>query len=197
MSMTDGQDALKVLIIIGSTRPTRIGGAIGEWVAEQTRQSGGWDVTVADLRELDLPMMNEPKHPSLGEYEHSHTKQWSALVAQQEAFIIVLPEYNHSYTAPVKNALDYLSREWQEKPAGLVSYGGISAGLRAATALKPVLSAFRMVPITAAVSIPNAGQQVQDGVFVATDSALSSATTMLKELRRWAVPLKPLRANIG
>lgn len=188
---------LKVLVMIGSTRPTRIGGAIGDWVAESARQAGDWDVTVADLRELDLPMMNEPRHPRLGEYEHSHTKQWSALVAQQHAFIIVLPEYNHSYTAPVKNALDYLSKEWQEKPVGLVSYGGLSAGLRAATALKPVLAAMRMVPLTDAVSIPSASQHVQDGVFVASDSATSSATTMFQELRRWAVALQPLRAGIG
>ena len=195
--MSDGQGTMKVLVMIGSTRPTRIGGAIGDWIAEQARQAGGWDVTVADLRAMDLPMMNEPKHPRLGEYEHSHTKQWSALVAQQDAFIIVMPEYNHSYTAPVKNALDYLSQEWQQKPVGLVSYGGVSAGLRATTTLKPVLAALRMVPLTDAVSIPSAGQHVQDGVFVATDSATSSATTMLKELRRWAVGLQPIRAGIG
>jgi NAD(P)H-dependent FMN reductase len=195
--MSDGQGVLKVLVIIGSTRPTRIGGAIGEWITEQARQAGGWDVTVADLRAMDLPLMNEPKHPRLGEYEHSHTKQWSALVAQQDAFIIVMSEYNHSYTAPVKNALDYLSREWQEKPVGLVSYGGVSAGLRAATALKPVLTALRMVPITDAVSIPSASQHVQDGVFVPSDSATSSAATMLKELHRWAMALQPLRAHIG
>lgn len=185
------------MVIIGSTRPTRIGGAIGEWVAEQSRQAGGWDVAVADLREMDLPLMDEPKHPRLGEYEHSHTKQWSALVAQQDAFIIVLPEYNHSYTAPVKNAIDYLSKEWQYKPVGLVSYGGLSAGLRAAIALKPVLSCLKMVPVTEAVSIPMAGQQVQDGVFVANDSATGSAETMLAELHRWAVALQPLRAGIG
>ena len=195
--MSEQAGTLKVLVIVGSTRPTRIGGAIGDWIAEQARQAGGWDVTVADLRAMDLPMMDEPKHPRLGEYEHSHTRQWSALVAQQDAFIIVMPEYNHSYTAPVKNALDYLSKEWQEKPVALVSYGGVSAGLRAVTALKPALAALRMVPITDAVSIPNASQHVQDGVFVPSDSATSSATTVLKELRRWALALQPLRAGIG
>ena len=190
-------ESLKLLVIIGSTRPTRIGGTIGEWVVEQARQADGWEVTVADLREMNLPLMDEPKHPRLGEYEHAHTKAWSALVAEQDAFIFVLPEYNHSYTAPVKNAIDYLSKEWQYKPVGLVSYGGLSAGLRAATALKPVLSCLKMVPVTEAVSIPMAGQQVQDGVFVANDSATGSANTMLVELRRWAVALQPLRGDNG
>ncbi len=196
-AMNESQTRRKLLVIIGSTRPTRVGRAIGDWFVAHAREAGDWDVTVADLRELDLPMMDEPKHPSLGQYEHAHTKAWSALVAQQDAFVIVMPEYNHSYTAPVKNAIDYLSKEWAYKPVGLLSYGGISAGLRAATALKPVLSALRMVPVTAAVSIPSVSEKVQDGVFVPYDAAISGANSMLEELQRWSGALQPLRAGIG
>ena len=82
--------------------------------------------------------MDEPKHPRLREYEHQHTKDWSARVEAADAFVFVHPEYNYGITAPLKNALDYLSQEWNYKPLGLVSYGGVSAGTRAAQMIKQV-----------------------------------------------------------
>lgn len=192
--MTAEQDTLKLMVIIASTRPTRVGGAVGAWIADQVRQAGGWDVTVADLREIDLPLMNEPKHPRFADYQFEHTKRWSAMVAAQDAYIMVFPEYNHSYTAPLKNAIDYLMQEWAHKPVGLVSYGGVSAGLRSAQALKPVLAALRMIPLSEAVSIPAVSEHVQDGVFVPYDSAISSTTTMLEQLHRWSLAMGSLRA---
>jgi NAD(P)H-dependent FMN reductase len=193
--MSGSSETLNVMVIIASTRPTRVGGAIGDWIAEQARSAAGWAVTVADLRELDLPMLNEPKHPAQGDYEHPHTRLWSAMVNEQDAFIIVMPEYNHSFTGPLKNALDTVSKEWAQKPVGIVSYGGVSGGLRAATAIKPVLTALKMMPLAAAVTIPSVSEHVQDGVFVPYDSATSSAATMLTELRRWALALEPLRTG--
>ena len=103
---------------------------------------------------MGLPLFDEPKHPRLQQYAHQHTKDWSASVSRADAFVFVTPEYNHSFPASLKNALDYLSMEWADKPVGLASYGGVSAGLRAATALKPILAALRMVPVVEAVSVP-------------------------------------------
>src|ERR671933_1095286 len=112
-------------------------------------------------------MFDEPAHPRLQRYEHQHTKDWGATVSRADAFVFVFPEYNHSFPASLKNALDYLSAEWADKPAAIASYGGVSAGLRAATALKPVLAALRMVPVVEAATIPFFQQFLTaDGAFV-------------------------------
>jgi NAD(P)H-dependent FMN reductase len=111
------------MIVIASTRPGRVGLPIAEWFRDHAADHGGWELDVADLAELDLPLMDEPNHPRLQRYEHAHTIAWSERVAAADAFVIVMPEYNHSFTAPLKNALDYLHVEWQHKPVGLVSYG--------------------------------------------------------------------------
>ncbi len=130
---------MKLLVIIASTRPGRIGPTIADWFVGQATEHGGFDVEVADLAEIDLPLLDEPAHPATGKYVHQHTKDWSALVDSADAFVFVMPEYNHSYTAPLKNAIDYLNREWAYKPVGFVSYGGVSGGLRAVQAIKPVI----------------------------------------------------------
>lgn len=180
-------------IVIASTRPTRVGGAIGTWVAQLAQATPGWHVQVADLREIDLPMMNEPKHPRLGDYEHDLTKEWSVWVDAQDAFIFVFPEYNHTFTAPIKNALDHVSQEWAYKPVGLVSYGGVSGGLRAAQALKLPIAALRMLPITDGVTIQGVGERVVDGIFSPIDSHTNSANVMLAQLHRAATAMQPLR----
>jgi NAD(P)H-dependent FMN reductase len=116
-------------------------------------------------------------------------------VVRADAFVFVVPEYNHSFPASVKNALDYLSSEWADKPAGLVSYGGVSAGLRAATALKPVLAALRMVPVVEAVSIPFVTQFLtDDDDFVPNAELEAGGKAMLDELLRVTAALRPLRA---
>lgn len=183
----------KLMVIIASTRPGRIGLPIGQWFADAARQHGGFEVNVADLLELDLPFMNEPKHPRFGEYIHEHTKQWSSMVASADAFVIVMPEYNFAMTAPLKNALDYLSKEWQYKPVGLVSYGGISAGLRAAQMVKQVVTTLKMMPVPEAVAIPFAPQFLKDGVFVPNDITKDAANIMLDELIRFDEALSGLR----
>lgn len=181
-------------VIVASTRPTRVGAAVGAWIADVARTQGGFDVEVVDLADVDLPLFNEPSHPVAGNYVHEHTKRWSAQVARAQAFIIVTPEYNHSYPASLKNALDYLSREWKYKAVGLVSYGGVSAGLRAATAIKPVLLALRMVPVTDAVSVPFVATRVDaTGAFTGDDILDASAKTMLDELATVVTPLIPLQ----
>ncbi|MGC4107731.1 MAG: NAD(P)H-dependent oxidoreductase [Thermomicrobiales bacterium] len=185
--------ATRLGVIIASTRPGRIGLPIGTWVADAARAHGGFDVTVLDLAEIDLPLMDEPNHPRLRQYTKPHTIAWSEAVDAQDAFVIVMPEYNFSFTAPLKNAIDYLSQEWAYKPAGLVSYGGISAGLRAAQQFKQVLTTLNVMPIKESVALPFAMNLVKEGVFLPTDANHAQAATMFTELQRWTGAMQMLR----
>jgi NAD(P)H-dependent FMN reductase len=115
---------------------------------------GGFELDVAGLAEIELPFMDEPNHPRLRQYTHEHTKDWSRRVAAADAFVFVMPEYNHGFNAPLKNAIDYLVHEWSYKPVGLVSYGGIAGGTRAVQLLKPVLVGLKLVALPEAVYIP-------------------------------------------
>ena len=137
----------RLTIIIGSTRPGRAGLPIATWFADRARSHGGFDVAVVDLAELDLPLLDEPEHPRLRRYVHEHTKAWSACVDAADAVVMVTPEYNHGYPAALKNAIDYLHEEWQDKPVAFVSYGGISAGTRAVQQLKQVVTTLKMLPV--------------------------------------------------
>lgn len=173
-------------IIVASTRDTRIGDRVGGWIKAEADRHGGFEIDVADLKEIDLPMFDEPKHPRLGEYEHDHTKAWSERVRRADGFVIVMPEYNHGYPATIKNAIDYLSAEWRYKPAGFVSYGGVSAGLRGVQGLKPVLDCLSMVPVTESVHIPFVGKMIaEDGSFTSNEGLDASAQTMLERIAFW------------
>jgi NAD(P)H-dependent FMN reductase len=182
-------------IIAASTRPGRRGISVARWVQRLAEEHGGFEVELVDLAEVGLPVFDEPNHPRLQQYAHQHTKDWSATVSRADAFVFVTPEYNHSFPAGLKNALDFLSREWADKPAGLVSYGGVSAGLRAATALKPVLAALRMIPVVEAVSIPFFAQFLSDDdEFVPNAELEAGGKGMLDELLRLTPVLAKLRA---
>jgi len=186
---------MKLLVITASTRPGRVGPTIAEWFVKEATEHSGFDVEVADLAEIDLPMFDEPAHPSTGKYTHQHTKDWSALVDSADAFVFVMPEYNHSYTAPLKNAIDYLNREWAYKPVGFVSYGGVSGGLRAVQAIKPVVSALRMAPVVDAVTIPMVRTMVDEDGFHPNDIVASSVKIMLDELVKIGRSMTRLRAE--
>lgn len=134
-------------VLVASTRPGRVGEPVARWIARRAGEHAAFDVEVVDLAEIDLPMFAEPKHPRLGEYTLDHTREFSAIINHADGFVFVFPEYNHSYNAALKNALDHLNKEWAGKPVGLVSYGGVAAGARAAVALEPVLVALRMRPV--------------------------------------------------
>jgi NAD(P)H-dependent FMN reductase len=180
-------------VISGSTRPGRRGIAIARWIQRLAEEHGGFDVELVDLAEVGLPVMDEPNHPRLRQYVHPHTHDWSATVDRADAFVFVTPEYNHSFPAGLKNALDYLSAEWADKPAAIASYGGVSAGLRAATALKPVLAALRMVPVVEAVSVPFFAQFLDGGEFVPNAELEAGGKAMLDELARLTPALLNLR----
>lgn len=143
-----------VQVIIASTRPGRAGLPVGRWIAEHAAKRGDLDVEVVDLAEIALPVLDEPHHPRARRYMRPHTRRFSELIDRADGFVMVFPEYNHSLNAALKNAIDYLFHEWTHKPVGLVSYGGIAGGARAAQALKPVLSALDMLPVPEAVLIP-------------------------------------------
>ena len=154
-----------LLVVVASTRPGRVGIHVGSWIREHAEAHGSFDVRFVDLADLGLPFMDEPRHPKLRQYEHQHTKDWSALVDGVDAFVLVTPEYNHGYNAVLKNALDFLHQESADKPVGLVSYGGVAAGTRAVQQLKPVLASLRMVPAVEAVMIPFVAGLLVDGLL--------------------------------
>jgi NAD(P)H-dependent FMN reductase len=166
-------------VIIGSTRPGRVGPAVADWIVDRARAQGDFEVEVTDLAVLDLPIFNEPEHPRLRRYLHQHTKDWSATVDRSDAFVFVIPEYNHSYNAATKNALDYLSQEWRGKPAGIVTYGGASGGVRAAQMLAPVLGALQMVTVADSVSIPSVRQRLDDAGRLEPDRGLERAAAAM------------------
>jgi NAD(P)H-dependent FMN reductase len=185
-------------ILIASVREGRAGLAIGQWIAARAQAHGGFDVDVVDLAQLGLPFMDEPDHPRLRRYTRQHTKDWSARVQRADAFVFVTPEYNHGMSAPLKNAIDYLHVEWQHKPVGFVSYGGVAAGTRAVEQTKQVVTALRMVPVVEAVTIPFVQQFLDDdGAVQANEPMEQGATAMLDELVRVEEAMRPLRPAIA
>lgn len=182
-------------IIIASTRPGRVGLPVAQWFDGVARAQGDFDVELIDLAKVALPLFDEPGHPIARTYMHPHTVAWSESVDRADAFVFVMPEYNHSFNAAIKNALDFLHVEWNYKPVGFVSYGGVAAGTRAMTALKQVVAALRMTPVVEAVNIPFVAQFINDeGVFVPNEQLELGAAGMLAELTRVEAALRPLRA---
>jgi NAD(P)H-dependent FMN reductase len=184
----------RLMILIASTRPGRVGLPVAEWFRGRVEKHGAFDVDWADMDEIALPFMDEPNHPRLQRYEHQHTKDWSARVAAADAFAFVLPEYNHGYGAVVKNAMDYLHHEWKHKALGIVSYGGVSAGLRGVAALKPSLVALQLNVAFNAVNIPFVAQFIDDeGELKPNDTLQEASLAMLDELVKLDGALRTLR----
>lgn len=185
---------MNLKIITSTTRPSRKGILVANWITEFAEKTTQFDVELLDLAEIDLPLMDEPNHPRMQKYQHEHTKKWSETIASGDAFIIVLAEYNYGFPAPIKNAIDYLYNEWKHKPVAFVSYGGVSGGLRSTQMLKQVVTTINMMPITEQVTIPSFTDLIDDqGIFQANEIVTASAETMLKELKRWAATMKVLR----
>jgi NAD(P)H-dependent FMN reductase len=181
-------------IIVASTRPGRVGLPIGEWVRARAVEHGAFEVELVDLAEVNLPLLDEPKHPRFGAYRHQHSKAWSAKIAAGDAFVFVMPEYNHSFNAPLKNAIDFLYTEWQHKPVGFVSYGGVAAGTRAVQAIKPVLAALKMTPAVESVPISFFAQYLDEqGRFQGSDALNAATVGMFDELKRLDGLLRPAR----
>lgn len=181
-------------VITVSTRPSRVGPSVAKWFCRFAEQHGGFDVHPVDLVDFELPVYDEPEHPVLQKYVHAHTKAWSASVAQADAYVFVTPEYNYNPPPSFYNALNYLVKEWQYKPAGFVSYGGASGGLRAVQMAKQLVTTLKMMPMTEGVMVPMVARQIDEhGSFTSNELIDRSAATLLDELRKWAVALKPMR----
>ena len=183
-------------IISSSVRIGRKGPKIAAWIAEKAKQNGNFNVEVLDLGEINLPMMNEANHPNLKKYEFEHTKKWSATIDSADVFIFVTAEYDFSYPAPLRNAIEYLFHEWGFKPAGIVTYGGVSAGTRAGNNLKSDLSSVNIVPILQGVNFSFFSKLINEkGEFVPNEISGKAADTMLTELIRWTKGLKLIKEN--
>ncbi len=147
--------SLKIHVIIGSTRQKRFSEKPATWIYEEAKKRNGLDVELVDLREYPLPFFDEPMSPIRlkGKYSHDIVSKWSKKVAEADGYIIVSPEYNHGYPAVLKNALDVLYPEWNNKPVGFVSYGS-AGGARAIEQLRQVAIELQMAPIKQAIHIP-------------------------------------------
>lgn len=184
----------KLMIISGSVREGRISLPIAQWIAAAAEADGRFEVDFVDLAELALPMMDEPNHPRLRKYTKDHTKAWSERVEAADAFLFAFPEYNYSYSAPIKNALDYLVTEWSRKPVGFTTWGGNSAGTRAQVALRPVVTALGMVSTRGSVEINFPGKNLNDdGEFVPSEQHSAVLASQLDELVALDTALRPLR----
>ncbi|WP_293696956.1 NAD(P)H-dependent oxidoreductase [uncultured Agrococcus sp.] len=152
----------KVMILVASVREGRTGLPVAKWV-ERELSSRDVEVDFADLKEIDLPFMDEPNHPAAQQYTKEHTKAWAKRVAETDAFIWVTPEYNHSFTAPLKNAIDYLVHEWRDKSVAFVSYGGQSSGTRGVAGLGETLGYLGLNRTVANVEISHPWGHLTDG----------------------------------
>ena len=188
---------LHLQVIVASTRPSRQGPFVGQWMLAQAKAHAKFDVELVDLAAVALPLLDEPKHPRLGQYEHEHTKRWSAIVSRADAFVFVTPEYDYGAPASLVNALQFLVKEWAYKPVGFCSYGGVSAGLRSVQMTKGIVTALKMMPIPEAVSIPFFNQHVDAaaGTFDPGEVQAKAATAMLDELLKWGAAMQPMRAS--
>ena len=183
----------RLMIIVGSVRPGRVGLPIANWVRQRAEANGGFEIDFVDLAELALPFMDEPNHPIQQKYTQPHTIAWAARVQAADAVLFVTPEYNHSYSPALKNAIDFLNREWWRKPVAFVSYGGVSGGTRGVVALDQVIAPLGMLKVGANVELPFGGRQVVDGVFLPGEKEAAIIEKELTELLDLSDVLKPSR----
>ena len=183
---------LKVGIITGSTRPNRKSADVAKWVLEAARKRGDAEYELVDIKDFELPLLDEPMPPSMGGYQQPHTKRWAAKVASLDAFVFVSPEYNHGIPAALKNAIDFLFAEWKDKAAGFVSYGG-AGGARAVEQLRLVLAEVHVATVRAQVLLSMWTDFENFTTFKPGSSHEKSVGAMLDQVVAWGGALKPLR----
>ncbi|WP_060180955.1 NADPH-dependent FMN reductase [Streptomyces sp. IMTB 1903] len=174
-------------VVSAATRPTSSGRPLAQWVVGQARAHGGFEVTPVDLAEIALPFLDEPEYASTGNYAHQHTRDWSALVDSADAFLFVLPMYNGGFTAPFKNAIDFLYNEWKGKPVGIVSYSaGPTGGAPAAEMLLPILTRLGMLPAAHSVAIPGIPKLIGAEGFEAPEALPGELAAVLADVAELA-----------
>jgi NAD(P)H-dependent FMN reductase len=187
-----------IKIIVGSIRPNRFGPQPAKWLFDLAQARTDARFELVDLEELRLPFLDEPKTASSGVYENAHTKKWSAAVGEADGFVFVTPEYNHSYSPAIKNALDYLYYEWNYKAAAFLSYGGAAGGLRATEHLRGVAAELKLFQIRETVSLYYYWNNLDEkGAFKFTEENRAAAKAMLNELVFWSEHLKSPRAELA
>jgi NAD(P)H-dependent FMN reductase len=188
------QTKLNVAIIFGSTRPGRKSKAVGEWVHGIASRRSDAQFEIVDICDFNLPLLDEPVPPSMGQYSQPHTKAWAAKIASFDAFVFVTPEYNHSVSGALKNAIDFLFAEWNHKAAGFVAYGS-AGGVRAVEHLRVILAELHVATVRSQVALSLFTDFENYTVFKPDPRKEASVSTVLDELIAWGGALKPLRAG--
>ena len=185
----------KIAIVLGSTRPGRRGAAVARWVLKQAVTRGAADYELVDLADVPLPNLDERVSPTLGLYEHEHTRVWAATVARFDGFVFVTPEYNHSIPGVLKNALDFVYGEWNDKAAGIVSYGGGDpGGARAAEQLRLILGELQIADVSEQVALSFRTDFEASSTFTPGSWQPGALSKMLDQVESWSRALEPVRA---
>jgi NAD(P)H-dependent FMN reductase len=182
----------RIGIILGSTRPNRNGEQVAKWVLQVASQREDAEFELVDLRDYPLPHLDEPLPPSLGQYQNEHTKRWADTIASCDGFIMITPEYNHSTSGVLKNALDYLYAEWNNKAAGFVSYG-FAGGARAAEHLRQICGELQIADVRQQVTLSLPADFENYTIFKPGDRNAAHLDTLLDQVAAWSTALAPLR----
>jgi NAD(P)H-dependent FMN reductase len=183
---------IRIGIILGSTRPNRNGEQVARWVYDNASLRSDAEFELVDLRDYPLPHLDEPLPPSLGQYQNDHTRQWADKIASFDGFVIVTPEYNHSTSGVLKNAIDYLYAEWNNKAVGFVSYGSVG-GARAAEHLRLVAGELQMADVRQQVTLSLITDFENFSVLKPGDYSVASLNTLFDQVIAWSAALAPLR----
>jgi len=182
----------RIGIILGSTRPGRNGEQVAKWVYDIASRRSDAEFELVDLRDYPLPHLDEPLPPSMGQYQNEHTKAWADKIASFDGFIMVTPEYNHSTSGVLKNAIDYLYAEWNNKAVGFVSYGGVG-GARAAEHLRLVAGELQMADVRQQVALSLLTEFENFSVLKPSDFNVAALDKCLDQVVAWSTALAPLR----
>jgi NAD(P)H-dependent FMN reductase len=183
---------INVAIIVGSTRPGRKADAVARWVHDLARKRGDAEYELVDVADYDLPLLDEPLPPSLGKYSREHTKRWAETIDRFDAFVFVTPEYNHSTSGALKNAIDYVYKEWNNKAAGFVSYGG-AGGVRAVEQLRLIMAELQIADVRAQVALSMMHDFEDFTIFNPAPSHQGSLQKMLDQVVAWGTALQFVR----
>ena len=183
---------MKLGIIIGTTRPGRIGEAVGKWVYDIASKRTDAEFELVDLIDYNLPLLDEPVPPSMGQYSKEHTKKWAAKIATFDGFIFVSPEYNHGTSGALKNAIDFIYAEWNNKAAGFVAYGS-AGGARAVEQLRLVMAEVQVATVRAQVMLSLFTDFENYSVFKPADRHENSLNVVIDQVIAWAGALKTVR----
>ena len=183
---------VRIGIILGSTRPNRNGEQVARWVYDIAARRSDAEFELVDLRDYPLPHLDEPLPPAMGQYQNDHTRQWADKIASFDGFVIVTPEYNHSTSGVLKNAIDYLYAEWNNKAVGFVSYGSVG-GARAVEHLRLVAGELQMADVRQQVALSLLTEFENFSVLKPSDYSLASLSTLLDQVIAWSTALTPLR----